>query len=69
MKTSTSSAINIWGPPGGGGGGSFNNQTGHHIVRDHVGPLHKIQGYWGHQNVSKCRPHDSGDICTTRESN
>ena len=25
--------------------------------------MHQIQGYWGHQNVSKCRPH-SGDICT-----
>ena len=28
----------------------------------HVGPLHKIYGYWGHQNVSKCRPHHSGDV-------
>ena len=36
--------------------------------RGHVGPLHKIQGYQGHQNVSKCRPHHSGDICT-RENN
>ena len=27
-----------------------------------LGPLHKIQGYQGHQNVSKCRPHHSGDI-------
>ena len=35
----------------------------------HVGPLHKIQGYQGHQNVSKCRPHHSGDICTTRGNN
>ena len=35
----------------------------------HVGPLHKIQGYQGHQNVSKCRPHHSGDICTIRVSN
>ena len=25
-------------------------------------PLHKIQGYQGHQNVSKRRPHHSGDI-------
>ena len=32
--------------------------------RGHVGPLHKIQGYQGHQNVSKRRPHHSGDICT-----
>ena len=31
-----------------------------------VGPLYKIQGY---QNVSKCRPHHSGDICTTRGNN
>ena len=35
------------------------------FFRGHVGPLHKIQGYQGHRNVSKCRPH-SGDICTTR---
>ena len=37
----------------------------------HVGPLHKIQGYQGHQNVSKCRPHHSGYICTctTRGNN
>ena len=32
----------------------------------HVGPLHKIQGYQGHQNVS---PHRNGDICTTRGNN
>ena len=31
--------------------------------------LHKIQGYQGHQNVSKRRPHHSGDICTTRGNN
>ena len=31
--------------------------------------LHKIQGYQGHQNVSKCRPHHSGDICTIRGNN
>ena len=35
----------------------------------HVGPLHKIQGYQGHQNVRKRRPHHSGDICTTRGNN
>ena len=35
----------------------------------HVGPLHKIQGYQGHQNVSKRGPHHSGDICTTRGNN
>ena len=35
----------------------------------HVGPLHKIQGYQGHQNVSKRRPHHSGDIFTTRGNN
>ena len=35
--------------------------------RGHVGPLHKIQGYQGHQNVSKRRPHHSGDI--TRGNN
>ena len=35
----------------------------------HVGPLHKIQGYQGHRNASKCRPHHSGDICTTRRNN
>ena len=29
-------------------------------------PLHKIQG---HQNVSKRRPHHSGDICTTSGNN
>ena len=40
-----------------------------HFFRGHVGPLHKIQGYQGHQNVSKCRPHHSGDICTTRRNN
>ena len=33
-----------------------------YFFRGHVGPLHKIQGYQGHQNVSKCRPHHSGDI-------
>ena len=32
-------------------------------------PLHKIQGYQGHQNVSKRRPHHSVDICTTRGNN
>ena len=32
-------------------------------------PLHKIQGYQGHQNVSKHRPHHSGDICTRRGNN
>ena len=37
--------------------------------KGHVGPLHKIQRYQGHQNVSKCRPHHSGDICTTRGNN
>ena len=31
--------------------------------------LHKIQGYQGHQNVSKRRPHHSGDIFTTRGNN
>ena len=30
----------------------------------HVGPLHKIQGYQGHQNVIKCSPRHNGDICT-----
>ena len=39
------------------------------FFRGHVGPLHKIQGYQGHQNVSKSRPHHSGDICTTRGNN
>ena len=34
------------------------------FFRGHVGPLHKIQGYQGHQNVSKCSPHHNGDICT-----
>ena len=34
-----------------------------------VGPLHKIQGYQGHRNVSKCSPHQNGDICTTRGNN
>ena len=38
-------------------------------IRGHVGPLHKIQGYQGHQNISKRRPHHSGDICTTRGNN
>ena len=32
-------------------------------------PLHKIQGYQGHQNVTNCKPHHSGDICTTRGNN
>ena len=40
-----------------------------YIIWGHVGPLHKIQGYQGHQNVSKCRPHHSGDICTRRGNN
>ena len=40
------------------------------FFRGHVGPLHKIQGYQRHQNVSKRRPHHSGDIlCTTRGNN
>ena len=33
------------------------------------GPLHKIKGYQGHQNVSKCSPHHNGDMCTIRENN
>ena len=33
------------------------------------GPLHKIQGYQEHQNVSKCSPHHNGDMCTIRENN
>ena len=37
-----------------------------YFFRGHVGPLHKIQGYQGHQNVSKCSPHHNGDICTIR---
>ena len=40
-----------------------------YFFRDHVGPLHKIQGYQGHRNVSKCSPHHNGDICTTRGNN
>ena len=36
------------------------------LFRGHVGPLHKIQGYQGHRNVSKCSPQHNGDICTTR---
>ena len=40
-----------------------------YFFRGHVGPLHKIQGYQGHQNVSKRRPHHSGDIFTTRGNN
>ena len=39
------------------------------FFRGHVRPLHKIQGYQGHQNVSKGRPHHSGDIWTTRGNN
>ena len=39
------------------------------FFRGHVGPIHKIQGYQGHQNVSKLRPHHSGDIFTTRGNN
>ena len=35
----------------------------------HVGPLHKIKGYQGHQNISKRRPHHNGDICTTMGNN
>ena len=34
-----------------------------------VGPSHKIQGYQGHRNVSKCRPHHNEDICTTTGNN
>ena len=40
-----------------------------YFFRGHVGPLHKTQGYQGHQNVSKRRPHHSGDIFTTRGNN
>ena len=54
-----------WGP--GGGGASIFNLI--YFFRGHVGPLLKIQGYQGHQNVSKRRPHHSGDICTTRGNN
>ena len=32
------------------------------------GGLHNIHGHWGHQDISKCRPHHSGDICTTIEN-
>ena len=39
------------------------------FFRGHVGPLHKIQRYQGHQNVSKRRTPHSGDICTTRGNN
>ena len=39
------------------------------FFRGHVGPLHKIQGYQGHRNVSKCSPHHNGDICTIRGNN
>ena len=35
----------------------------------HVGLLHNIQGYQGHQNVSKCSPHHNEDICTIRGNN
>ena len=36
------------------------------FFRGHVGPLSKIQGYQVYRNVCKCRPHHSGDLCTTR---
>ena len=39
-----------------------------HFFLGYIGSLHQIQGYRGHQNVSKWRPHHSGDICT-RENN
>ena len=48
-KTLTSLAI--WGP------GFF-----FIFFRGHVGPLHKIQGWY--RNVIKYSPHHSGDICT-----
>ena len=32
------------------------------FLRSHVGPLHNIQGYQEHGNVSKCRPQHSGDL-------
>ena len=28
-----------------------------------------MQGYQGHQNVSKCSPHHNGDICRIRGNN
>ena len=40
-----------------------------YFFRGHDGPLHKTQGYQGHQNVIKCSPHHNGDICTTRGNN
>ena len=40
-----------------------------YFFRGHIGPLHKIQGYQGHRNVSKCSPHHNGDICTIRGNN
>ena len=39
------------------------------FCRGHFGPLHKIQGYQGHRNVSKGSSHHNGDICTTRGNN
>ena len=45
---------------GGGGGGG----VGEGGV---LGPLYTIHGHRGHQNISKCRPHYSGEICTTSE--
>ena len=39
------------------------------ISESYWGPFHKIQGYRGHQNGSKCRPHHGGDVCTARENN
>ena len=38
-----------------------------HCFFSHCGSLHKIQRYCGHQNVGKCWPHHTGDICTTWE--
>ena len=52
--------------PGGGGASIFRLGPSWFTYTLH---LHKIQGYQGHQNVSKRRPHPSGDIFTTRGNN
>ena len=72
LKSHQSSTIcKIWGGVlfflGGGGRGGFLVHI--YPLFNNFGPLHKIQGYQGHQNVTNCRPHHSGDICTTRGNN
>ena len=38
------------------------NHDNNFVFRGHGGPLHKIKGYWGYQNVSKYTSHHTEDM-------